>query len=170
MSSFSATVQVKIAAGQSEVFQRIVPIDLTSIFTGYGPLPAVIGTRHQTGAWDAAGQTRTVILSDGSLANEVLTQYEYPHYFSYTVSGFTGVLGFLTTSANGEWWFESKPGSNVTHVTWRYAFNTCSFFSAPILWFVAKVLWRGYMRQVLMLAKCQIESIAVPHITQVAAS
>jgi hypothetical protein len=159
MSSFSATVQVGIAAGQSEVFQHIVPIDLTSIFTGYGPLPAVTGTRNQTGAWDAAGQTRTVILSDGSSANELLTQYDYPRYFSYTVSGFTGVLRFLTTSANGEWWFEHNSVSDATHVKWRYAFNPCSRLSAPILWFVAHVLWRGYMRQALMLMKSQLETV-----------
>jgi hypothetical protein len=157
MSSFLATVQVGIAAGQAEVFQHIVPIDLTSIFTGYGPLPAVTETRNQTGAWDAAGQTRTVILSDGSSANELLTQYDYPHYFSYTVNGFTGVLRFLTSSANGEWWFEHNSASNITHVTWRYTFNMRSLLSAPILWFVTHVLWRGYMRKSLMLCKSQLK-------------
>jgi hypothetical protein len=159
MSSFVAKVQAEIAGGQSEVFQHIVPIDLTSIFTGYGPLPAVTGTQNQTGDWDAAGQTRTVSLSDGSFANELLTQYDYPRYFSYTVSGFTGVLRFLTTSANGEWWFESNPASNVTRVTWRYAFNRRSLFSAPMLWFVTHGLWRGYMRQALMLSKSQLETV-----------
>jgi hypothetical protein len=157
MNSFSATVETRIAASQSDVFQRIVPIDLTTVFTGYVPLPAVIGTRNQTGGWDAAGQTRTVLLADGSAANELMTQYEAPRYFSYTVSGFTGILRFLTTSAHGEWWFESEPASNTTHVTWRYAFNPRSLLSAPVLWFVANFLWRGYMRQSLRLTKAQVE-------------
>jgi hypothetical protein len=160
MSSFSATVQTEIAARQAAVFEHIVPIDLASIFTGYGPLPSVTGTQNQTGAWDAAGQTRTVTLSDGSPARELLTSYEYPHYLSYTVSGFTGALRLFTTSANGEWWFDTNPSSSATSVKWRYAFNSRSVFAAPILWLIANFLWRGYMRKALMLSKAQIERSA----------
>jgi len=156
MRSFSATVQIKIAADQNEVFQRVVPIELTSVFPGYGPLPAVIGTRDQTGGWDAAGQTRTVLLSDGSSAHEMLTQYECPRYFSYTVSNFTGIFGGLTTSANGEWWFQKDPSSDATFVKWRYAFNARSFFSAPILWLIVKIFWQRYMRVSLQLTSDQI--------------
>jgi Polyketide cyclase / dehydrase and lipid transport len=157
MSSFCATVQTEIAAQQAAVFDHIVPIDLTSIFTGYGPLPAVTGVQNQTGGWDVAGQTRTVTLSDGSSARELLTKYDYPHYFSYTVSDFSGVLRFLTISANGEWWFETNPSSGATDIKWSYAFNARSLFAAPILWLITNVLWRGYMRKALMLGKSQIE-------------
>ena len=80
--SYSASVQVDITAPQAVVFEHIMPIDLASIFTGYGLLPAVVGTRDQIGAWDAAGQSRTVLMSDGSCAQEQLTAYEYPNYFS----------------------------------------------------------------------------------------
>ena len=111
-----------------------------------------------------------VILSDGSSANELLTKYEYPRYFSYTVSGFSGVLRSLTTSAKGEWWFENNPALNITHVKWRYAFKMRSLLSAPMLWFVANVLWRGYMHKALMLSKFQIESATAPHIAQIAGS
>lgn len=157
MSLLSATVEADIKANQSVVFEHIVPIDLASIFRGYGPLPAVTNTQNQTGAWDAAGQTRTVLLSDGSSARELLTKYEYPHYFSYTVSGFTGVLRFLTTSANGEWWFNSDALSSKTHVKWHYAFNARSIFAAPVLWFIVKILWYGYMNKALALARLQVE-------------
>ncbi|WP_410210833.1 hypothetical protein [Aquirhabdus sp.] len=94
-------VSIETNVDQVTVFDHIVPIDLTKIFTGYGPLPAVIGTQHQTGAWDAAAQTRTVLLSDDSSAQEQLTGYDHPHYFSYTVSGFTGILRHLAISADG---------------------------------------------------------------------
>ncbi|HEU4798112.1 MAG TPA: SRPBCC family protein [bacterium] len=160
MSLFSATVQTEITAQQAAVFKHIVPIDLASIFTGYGPLPSVAGTQNQTGAWDAAGQTRTVTFSDGSSASELLTKYEYPRYFSYTVSGFTGALRLLTTSANGEWWFDTNPSSGATSIKWRYAFNARSVFAAPILWLITNILWRGYMRKALTLSKAQIESSA----------
>jgi hypothetical protein len=105
MSLLSATVKTTVIANQADAFEHIVPIDLSSMFKGYGPLPSVTGIKNQVGDWDASGQTRTVHLSDNSSVQERLTKYEHPQYFSYTVSGFTGVLGFLTTSANREWWF-----------------------------------------------------------------
>jgi hypothetical protein len=156
MRSLSATVNIDVAVSQSTAFDYNVPIDLTSIFTGYGPLPAVIGIKNQTGAWDGAGQTRIVLLSDGSSAQEILTKYERPNYFSYTVSGFTGALRLLITSANGEWWF-STTSLGQTRIKWRYAFNARSALAVPVLWFITNVLWRNYMHKALRLFKAQVE-------------
>ena len=103
-----------------------------------------------------AGQTRTVTLSDGSSAQELLTSCEHPSYFAYNVRGFTGVLRFFTTSADGEWWF-SDAAAGHTHIKWRYAFHPRSVFAVPFLWFIATVLWRNYMQKALQLSKCQIE-------------
>ena len=156
MRSLAVTVSTEVAVSQVVAFEYNVPIDLTSIFTGYGPLPAVIGTKNQTGAWDGSGQTRTVLLSDGSSAREMLTHYEHPNYFGYKVSEFTGALRFLVASANGEWWFSST-SSNRTHIKWRYAFNARSAFAVPVLWFMTNLLWRGYMGKALRLFKSQVE-------------
>jgi len=161
MGLLSATVTADVAASRIDVFEYNVPVDLTTIFTGYGPLPAVSGTKNQTGAWDGAGQKRTVLLSDGSSAKEMLTTYEHPNYFSYTVSDFSGVLRFLTTGAEGAWWFSST-ASGQTHIKWRYAFTARSVFAVPVLWFVTKVLWRGYMRKAMRLLKVQLEQKAAP--------
>jgi hypothetical protein len=160
VTSLSAVVEIEVQVPQALAFMHIVPIDLSSIFTGYGPLPSITGTHNQTGAWDAAGQTRTVSLSDGSSAHELITKYEYPGYFRYTVSGFTGMLGLFTGSANGEWWFQDNPSSGNTRIKWRYAFNARAIWSVPILWIITNVFWRGYMQKALILAKKQIESNA----------
>jgi hypothetical protein len=157
MSLLSATVQTTVTANQADAFERIVPIDLTSIFTGYGPLPSVTDT--QVGAWDKAGQTRTVHFSDRSSAQERLTKYEHPGYFSYTVSNFTSLLRFLTTSAHGEWWF-SVGALGQTHIKWRYEFNARSILAIPVLWVIINILWRNYMHQALQLSKGQIENDA----------
>ena len=156
MASIAATVSTEVDSDQIKSFEHIVPIDLTSIFTGYGPLPAVTGTQDQIGGWDEAGQTRIVHLSDGSSAQEMLTKYGHPRYFSYTVSGFTGALRFFTSGADGEWWFESN-ASGKTLIKWRYAFNPVSVFAVPVLWFITKFLWRGYMKKALLLSKNQLE-------------
>lgn len=157
MRSTTAEVQIIIDAPLEKAFEHIVPIDLTSIFTGYGPLPAVTGTQNQTGGWNAAGQTRTVLLSDGSSAQEELTEYQYPAYFAYTVKGFTGFLRFLTREAYGKWWFERVPGKEATAIRWRYEFVSRSLFVEPLLCFITQELWRGYMRKALGLSRSQIE-------------
>ncbi|CAN7555278.1 SRPBCC family protein [Acidovorax facilis] len=158
MTTFSATVQTHIKASPALAFQHIAPIDPRALFTGYGPLPAVIGTRDQTGAWDTPGQTRIVALSDGSVAEERLKHYHPAQYFSYTVSGFTGAMRWLATGANGAWWFDPQAGGTQTTVRWRHAFHPRSKWAAPVLWLLANVLWRGYMRKALRLAKMQIET------------
>jgi Polyketide cyclase / dehydrase and lipid transport len=157
MSLLSTIVQTTVAANQAVAFENIVPIDLTAIFTGYGPLPSVTGTQNQVGAWDTAGQTRTVHFSDDSSAQERLTKYEHPGYFSYTVSNFTSLLRFLTTSAHGEWWF-TVGTLGQTHIKWRYEFEARSVLAVPVLWVITNVLWRNYMRQALQLSKAQIEN------------
>jgi hypothetical protein len=156
MSLLSATVKITVTASQTEAFEQIVPIDFTSIFKGYGPLPSVAGIENQVGDWNIAGQTRTVHLSDRSSVQELLTKYEHPRYFSYTVSRFTRVLGFLTTSANGEWWF-SVNSLGQTSIEWRYTFNARSVLAVPILWLITHLLWRTYMNQALQRSKALIE-------------
>lgn len=133
MPCFQVVVGAVAHAPQEQVFRHIVPMDLSGIFTGYGPLPAVTGTSDQTGGRDAAGQTRGVMLSDGGRARERLDRYEPPGHFSYTVSGFTGALGRLASSASGEWWFDAGPATDITAVLWRYVFVARSWLTSPLV-------------------------------------
>jgi hypothetical protein len=157
MASLATTVETVINVPREQAFLGIVPIDLRSIFTGFGPLPTVTGVTDQVGGWDATGQTRSVTLSDGSSAKEEITGYKNPHYFSYTVSGFTGIFRFLTTSANGEWWFEPVL-EGKTLIKWRYAYHSRNVAAISLLWLIVNVFWRGYMKKALSLSKRQIES------------
>ena len=159
MSLDAATVSTTIEASIEEAFGQIVPIDLTSIFTGYGPLPAVMQTRDQSGAWDAAGRTRTVAFSDGSTARESLTEYEYPHRFAYAIDHFTGVLRLLASEARGEWWFEQVPGRKATAIRWRYQFVSRFKFLEPLVGLFTRLLWRGYMLKALSLSKGKVEAM-----------
>ena len=159
VSLLSTVVIAGVATNQANTFEHIVPINLSSMFTGYGPLSAVTATQNQVGNWDSAGQTRTVLLSDGSSTQELLTKYEYPKYFSYTISDFTGIIRFLATSVNGDWFFSSD-ARGKTSIKWRYAFNAKSVLAVPVLWLITKVLWRGYMQKALSIAVAQVEGKA----------
>jgi hypothetical protein len=158
LKTISSVVETIVLVGTTTAFDRVVPIDLTSIFRGYSLLPAVISIQAQTGDWDAIGQTRTVHLSDGSHAKEWLTDYQEPNYFAYVVSDFSGALGLLIASATGEWWFDRcDDSSERTLIRWSYTFIPKSWFAVPILWSVNKFLWFGYMRSVMSNVKFQLD-------------
>jgi hypothetical protein len=149
-------VQGYARASLPDTFATIVPIDLSQIFTGFGPLPAVRGNREQTGAWDHVGASRVVELSDGSEAPERITDYAAPHYFAYRVGPFTSSLRRVVRHADGAWWF-SDAGDDGTHVRWSYTFQLHGP-AAPFARLVIAPLWRAYARRVLARAIAATEA------------
>ena len=145
---FAATVETTSHADAARTFSIIAPIDLTTILTGFGPLPAVAGVENQNGDWDAIGQTRTLRLADGTTAREELTAFEAPHHFAYVVTEFSGPLRFLAREARGDWRF-AELSSGETRVLWRYGFRPTSVLAALPLMLVTRLLWRAYMKQAL---------------------
>ena len=144
------TVDGWARAPLDQVFRAIAPVPLAEIFTGYGPLPAVVRTREQTGEWDHVGATRTVELADGSEAHEQITSYDEPSHFGYRLSGFTGVLRFLITHADGAWRF-TEPRTGDTHIRWTYTFQP-RLARASVVRAAVGPLWSRYAQQTLALA------------------
>src|SRR4029077_19861754 len=87
--------ETRAAASPQHAFKVNVPIDLSLVFKGWGPFPAVVGVQNQTGAWDHVGASRNPVLSDQTTANETLTEYTVGHSFACEVTGFTNILGRL---------------------------------------------------------------------------
>jgi Polyketide cyclase / dehydrase and lipid transport len=142
-------------AQPSHAFKVIAPIDLSLVFTGWGPLPAVRGVRNQTGPWDTPGRTRNPDLSDGSTAIEKLTEYQAPHSFAYELTGFTGPLSLLVTKVRGEW--TMTPDGPTSIVRWTY-----SFYPRPGRGFAVRrilaLVWRRYATQCLRRAVAIVEA------------
>ena len=111
---FAVTVSATVPADRAHVFDVIVPIDSSSAFHGYGPLPAVTGTSDESGPWDGLGRTRTVHLSDDSSAPEKITSYVRPTAFGYCVGPFAGAFGRVVSHADGSWIFtETGHGTHI---------------------------------------------------------
>jgi hypothetical protein len=51
----AVTVEIDVDAPIELAFLTMAPIEPSTIFHAFGPLPAVLGTREQTGDWDHAG-------------------------------------------------------------------------------------------------------------------
>jgi Polyketide cyclase / dehydrase and lipid transport len=141
------TVRGVCPAPVERTFATVVPIDLTLIFRGLGPLPGVVGTADQSGPWDRVGVSRKAQLSDGSAAFERITAYQPPGYFEYEISGFTNVIRLLVTGARGDWKFAATADGG-TAITWTYAFRPRNFLHIGVRLFIAPV-WHLYMRRAL---------------------
>lgn len=153
-----ATVQTRTMLSPREAFDIIVPIDLSLVFTGWGPFPAVRGARNQTGAWDAAGQSRNPDLSDGSTAIERLTEYTAPHSFAYEITEFTNALRHLVSGVRGEWTF--TPDGEGTLIRWTYEFKPLPG-RGPLVRQALAPAWRRYMIDGLNKAAQVAEGIAL---------
>ena len=149
---FSPSVQVggSAAVPLETAWARFVPIDLTKLFTGLGPLPAVTQVAEQTQNWNIVGATRRVDLSDNTAVQEEITLVDISDTlirFGYTVSGFSGVFGHLTREAHGVWVFQHSTAG--TNITWRYAFRPNTFVARPVMSLLTHTLWQSYMKQAL---------------------
>lgn len=145
MSTYSASATALVAAPPHAVFPRLTQHDATRFYPKSGVLPAVVDVRAQTGGWDAAGQTRTVVMSDGSSFTETLRGATEP-LFAYDLTEFTGFFGVLVDHARSEW--RVVADGDGSSIAWTYAFTSKpgrGLFVAAIV----RLAWAGYMRRVL---------------------
>ncbi len=160
MESISVKVTKIIEIDRSRLFDYFIPLELPKVLRGYGLLPAVIKVSNQTGAWDIPGHARTVHLSDGSTAYEEVTSCDRPELFSYKVSKFTGIFGFLVSGANGIWKFNCI-NNELTEMMWEYSFYAKGLLAHIVLKPIIKLIFQRYMEQVIedffILAKQNID-------------
>jgi hypothetical protein len=145
VSTHSASASAHVAAPPSSVFPRLTQHDATKFYPKSGVLPAVVEVRDQTGGWDAAGQTRTLVLSDGGSLTETLRSADEP-LFAYDLTDFTGLFGLIVDHARSEW--RVVADGSGSSIAWTYAFTSKRGWG----WVVGAILrlaWAPYMRKVL---------------------
>jgi hypothetical protein len=141
------TVFARTSAAPADAFRVIAPVDLSSVFRPWGPFPGVTAVEGQTAAWDRPGVSRRTRFTDGSQANEALTEYTEGHGFAYELTGFTNVLAKLASGVRGEWSF--LPDGGGTMIRWTYEFKP----RPGRRWILAgpfKPLWSRYMQAALV--------------------
>lgn len=142
--SVAVTVTATARVAPQRCFDAIVPIDLSAMMQGYGPLPAVSGTRDQVGPWDAPGSTRVVELADGNELPERIVAVAIPEAFHYRVGPPTGPLGRIVAHIDGSFLFDATEGGG-TAVSWTYAFRPRR--GAALAVRALAPLWRRYAAQ-----------------------
>ncbi|MCV7411556.1 hypothetical protein AWC05_16415 [Mycobacterium florentinum] len=142
---FSESLVMPVPVEQA--FHRTLPVPLTEVFSRrHGLFPPIKEVRDQTGAWDAAGQTRTVVMAGGGSTREELTSVDPPRSFGYRLGDVTGPMALLVDHVLGEWTF--TPADGGTEVTWRWDIHPRSALTALVLPVFGR-MWKGYARQAL---------------------
>jgi hypothetical protein len=158
MQPIVAEVRGRIPAPLEIVFDVFAPIDLTTIMTGYGPMPAVVAVEEQTADWSSVGESRILRLADGSAMLETLTCFDRPFGFEYAITELTSSLRHLVSSFRGAWSFEVLDGTGpdpIVHAHWRYEFVPRSILTRPMVRWIVNRYWQPYMEQALALASEQ---------------
>jgi hypothetical protein len=113
-------------------FQGLLDAPLNELFpTRSGLIPSIRGCEGQDCAWGSVGQTRTVVLADGSRNLETLTVVDRPADYRYTLSNFTGPMKLLVRKVDGQFAFESD--GDGTRVTWRWAVHPTNSLARLLL-------------------------------------
>jgi hypothetical protein len=156
--SSTASAECLVRADVATTWRIATPLTPVGFYPKFGPLPAVIAVDDQTGAWDAAGQTRTLVLSDGGSVVEHLRDVHPDMYFAYELSDFQKLFGRIVRGARAEWRFSEVDGG--TRIHWTY-----TFFALPgRRWLLAAIvgnLWAPYMRRVLPGIAAEVERRAL---------
>ncbi len=118
--------------GVARAFDTVLPMALPRLFgRRAGVLPAVTATRDQTGAWDAAGDTRVIVLADRSTVRETLLSVRRPEEFTYRLADPTGPMRAVIGGVEGRFGF-AKAGTGV-RLTWAWTIHPASRLTAPLL-------------------------------------
>lgn len=126
-----------------EIAQPITPV---GFYPKYGPLPAVLEVRDQSGDWDAPGQTRRLMLSDGGSVIEHTRIVNKPGFFAYELTDFQKLFGRLVSGARAEWTFTPVDGG--TRIDWTYEFHPYPRAGLAV-GAIVTLFWAPYMKRVL---------------------
>ncbi len=150
------SISQSVAAPTSDTFRIAVSMDARELIQKHGPLPAIVNVDGHDQPWSAIGQIRTHTLSDRSSVREELVGFTPNQTFAYRLSNFSGALAPLVNDAKAEWHFTTT-GENSTQIDWTYIFNPRGPIAEPVVWFLVKLFWPGYLKSALIRVKEKAE-------------
>jgi hypothetical protein len=137
------TSSTVVAATPEAAYDALCAAPLEALFSSRsGPIPPVARCEGQVGEWGTAGQTRTVVLADGSSNLEALVAADRAtQEYRYRLSDFKGPFKLLITGVDGQ--FAFTPEGAGTRVTWTWALHSVNALTAPVLRVVG-FFWRRW--------------------------
>lgn len=150
-----ASVEVK--AEPETVFDFATSLStLPKVFTGYGPIPAILKAEIIAGKSMETGVIRKVWNSDGSIVDEEIVELIRPTTQRYRlIRGFKPPFSYIFREASGEWTLSSAPLG--TNIVWKFYFELTSPLVQPIAQLIGFFFVRA-QRQCLINIKTFVEA------------
>lgn len=126
-------------------WDTLVAAPLEELFTQRsGPIGPVARTESENGGWGRSGQTRTVVLADGSRNLETLVAADRAtREYRYRLTDFHGPFRLLVRLIEGS--FEFTPDGDRTRVTWTWLMHPTNPVAGLGLRVVG-MFWRRWAR------------------------
>jgi len=124
----------------------LVPIDPARFYPKFGPIPATVAVREQSGPWNEVGQTRKLILADGGHVIETITDVENEAFFAYELTDFQKAFKLLVHHARAEWTYTATPDGTLVHWTYTFVPRKNRGWAVGL---IVQLWWGSYMRAVL---------------------
>lgn len=146
MTSISTSASVVIPRPREEVFRFAT--DMTNsprTIRPRGPFAGISNVEMYEGQSLAKGSKRRIFMTDGSVLDENILEYDPPARYRYSWEG--GVkppFSLLVRSGTGNWDFTETEGG--TRIVWTYTFGLTSPLAYPLAMPIAW-LFRGFLQQ-----------------------
>ncbi len=132
-----------VRAGSDAAYDGVLRTPLEELFPHRaGLIPPIKECTGQVGAWGTVGQSRTVVLTDGTSNLETLVTADRPGgIYQYRLTDFTGPLKGLVDHVEGQFSFVGEDSG--TRVTWSWKIhptNPVARLFLPVL----GLFWKQY--------------------------
>jgi hypothetical protein len=131
-----------LAVEPTEAFDRLIAAPLPDVFARrFAAFPSVREVTDAPEVWGTVGQTRTIVLTDGSTLRETLTAVDRPHQYSYLLDDIHGALGPFVRTVDGVW--SVTPEGTGARIGWAWTLHA----KAPPARLTLNVIgrmWKGY--------------------------
>ena len=153
MSGHRVAASRLVAVEPSQAFDRLIAAPLPDVFSRrYAAFPAVREVVDEPDEWGTVGQTRTIVLSDGSRLRETLTSVDRPSGYTYLLDDLHGPLRPFVRTIEGAWSVTPEgTGARIGSV-WTLHPKTSP---ARLTMNVIGRMWKGYADRALV----ELESI-----------
>jgi hypothetical protein len=131
------------ATTTEDAYDTLVDAPLEALFTSRsGPISPVARCEGQVGDWGTTGQTRRVVLTDGSSNLETLVGADRADLdYRYLLSDFQGPFRMLVRTIDGRFAFAPEGGG--TRVTWTWVMHPTNPVAGRLLPVVG-MFWRRW--------------------------
>lgn len=131
-----------VAVEPTQAFDRLIAARLPEIFSRrYAAFPPVREVTGEPEEWGTVGQTRMIVLSDGSRLRETLTSVDRPHSYAYLLDDLHGPLRPFVRSIEGVW--SVTPEGTGARIGWVWTLQPKAS-PARLTMNVIGRMWKGY--------------------------